>query len=184
MATYASRRSSSTPVGSIKEFMCGKMVSSMPATNTVSNSRPFAAWMVISVTAAPSAVSESRSVRRRTHSMKSAKELPRKVRAGWLGVSPAEASVVLSLFSNASLEGVLPAGTSPSGASPSDTSTEGASKSASSSPCVATNSSTTVKNSLMFSTRARDSVVFSNSRAATMPLLSITISTIARKLPS
>ena len=64
------------------EFMCGNSVSSMPATNTQSNSRPFDECTVMSVTALPSSATVSRSVRRRTHSMKSASESPRSTRVG------------------------------------------------------------------------------------------------------
>ena len=46
-----SRRSSSTPSNSDRLFSCGKSPSSSPVTNTVWNSRPFAAWTVISCSA-------------------------------------------------------------------------------------------------------------------------------------
>ena len=62
--------------------MWGNSVSSMPATQTQSNSRPLEECTVISVTAWPSSVTVSRSVRRRTHSMKSASESPRSTRTG------------------------------------------------------------------------------------------------------
>ena len=82
MATYARRRSSSMPAASPTLFMWGNSVSSMPATNTQSNSRPFDECTVIMVTAWPSSATVSRSVRRRTHSMKSASESPRRTRTG------------------------------------------------------------------------------------------------------
>ena len=82
MATYASLRSSSMPAASPTLFMWGNSVSSMPATNTQSNSRPFDECTVIMVTAWPSSATVSRSVRRRTHSMKSASESPRRTRTG------------------------------------------------------------------------------------------------------
>ena len=53
MPTYASRRSSSIEFSSI-ERECGKMPSSIPIRKTARNSRPFALWIVISVTSEPS----------------------------------------------------------------------------------------------------------------------------------
>jgi len=46
-----SRRSSSTPSNSDRLFSCGNRPSSSPVTNTVWNSRPLAAWTVISCSA-------------------------------------------------------------------------------------------------------------------------------------
>ena len=52
--TYASRRSSSSSRSSSSARLCGKTPSSRPAMNTTGNSRPLAAWSVISVTASAS----------------------------------------------------------------------------------------------------------------------------------
>src|SRR3989344_1804436 len=51
MATYIRRRSSSRPSVSDIEFSCGNRPSSRPVRNTCTNSRPLAAWMVMSCTA-------------------------------------------------------------------------------------------------------------------------------------
>src|SRR3954454_17268897 len=50
IATYASRRSSASSVGSPSARMCGKTPSSQPVQNTTGYSRPFAVCTVISVT--------------------------------------------------------------------------------------------------------------------------------------
>ena len=51
IATYMSRRSSSSPSYSFRLFSCGNRPSSRPVTNTVWNSRPFAECTVISCSA-------------------------------------------------------------------------------------------------------------------------------------
>ena len=52
MATYIKRRSSSKPPCSCKLYWLGNKPSSMPLKNTASNSKPFAACMVINCRAA------------------------------------------------------------------------------------------------------------------------------------
>ena len=62
--TYARRRSSSSSVSSSSARLCGKRPSSSPAMKTTGNSRPLAAWSVISVTASASPSYESWSATR------------------------------------------------------------------------------------------------------------------------
>ncbi len=62
-------------IAAAKVVTCGKMPSSMPATNTAGNSRPLAEWMVIMVMACVSPARESKSERRASHSMRAGSAL-------------------------------------------------------------------------------------------------------------
>ena len=77
--TYASRRSSSSSVGSPSDRRCGKTPSSRPVRNTTGNSRPLAVCNVIKVTtppwSTPSGIS-SESATSATRSRKSARDPP------------------------------------------------------------------------------------------------------------